>query len=644
MQDLFVTVLKMSLTASYVILAVLLIRLLLQKAPKKYAYLLWIAVGFRLVFPQSFTFDFSLLRLKELFSSTDPAEMAAGSGMLSTSAIEPSSSHDFNTPTEAPIFSGTVSGNWNPIPGIVSEGGASQPQWVMLAALLWLAGIVVLLTYCGVALYKIKRKTATAIKVEGNIYESDAIYSPFILGLFNPRIYMPFGLGQAEKAYILMHEKYHLRRRDHWIQPIAFLLLAVHWFNPLVWAAYIWMTRDMEMSCDEKVLTEAGPGISKPYSLSLLSFAANRRIPMASPLAFGESSVRKRIKNVLSFKKANKWVSAAAALLTVMAIVACTADPGVGGSSKRLQAENGSGGASGTTGESEVQLANEDQMEAKIIAGTYRFDKKLYLNPLSSFYPGTDFVEYYTFSENSFIITDHNGEQTQLSARYEQTEVEPEAFIEAYGKYALKSLIPDINAYQTRLQYDLDRIDGQPDFYRLYIMDGEMWFAHFLNDAVWTLYQIVPYYGNLPMKKSVDTGEVRVISGDYQIKAVRLLDDVHGAGVSGPQGFPSKETRDKLEYLVVDTSEKRQSIEPFTVMRGNAEQFGRYALYDAESGEQLDVVMPSGLKPQTYLFQQSEPGRSYIVELIISEESNDSGLDEKSGSTESVYLFGVIAP
>ncbi|MHA7964482.1 M56 family metallopeptidase [Paenibacillus sp. CAU 1782] len=508
MQDLFGTVLKMSLTASYVILAVLLVRFFLQKAPKKYAYLLWVAVGFRLVFPHSFTFDFSLLRLKELFSSTDSAGLAAGSGMFPTSAIEPDPSPYFNTPTEDHISSGTFSGIWSPFPEIVAEEGGFQPEWVMFAALIWLVGIVVLLTYSGAALYKVNRKTATAIKLEGNIYESDAICSPFILGFFKPRIYIPFGLGQAEKAYILMHERYHLRRRDHWIQPIAFLILAVHWFNPLVWAAYIGMMRDMEMSCDEKVLTEAGPGITKPYSLSLLSFASNRRIPTASPLAFGESSVRKRIINVLSFKKANKWVSTAAAILTVMAIVACTADPGAGSSGKRLQAEKGSAGVSGTTAESEVRPANEAQVGDKAVSGSYRFEKKLYLNPLSSFYPGPDFVEYYSFRENSFTITDQKGEQTQLSARYEKSVVEPDDFIEAYGNYALKSLIPDIGTYQTRLQYDLDRAhDDQRDFYRLYIMDGEMWLAHFLNDVVWTVYQIAPYYGNLPMKESADTGE-----------------------------------------------------------------------------------------------------------------------------------------
>lgn len=202
-------------------------------------------------------------------------------------------------------------------------------------------------------------------------------------------------------------------------------------------------------------------------------------------------------------KKANKWALVAAAFLTVMTIVACKADSETGSGSKGLQADKGNVGSSSTPAAlgMEDPLAYVDLAEANVIGETYRFDKMLYLNLLSSFYPGSDFVEYYTFSKDSLMITDREGGQALVSARYEKSEIEPEAFIEAFGSKVPDNIIPEIKDYSIRLQYDLNRIEGQPAFFRLYIMNEHVWLARMLNDEIWSLYQLVPYSGELPIKE-----------------------------------------------------------------------------------------------------------------------------------------------
>ncbi|GEM_PF-6071892 len=200
-------------------------------------------------------------------------------------------------------------------------------------------------------------------------------------------------------------------------------------------------------------------------------------------------------------KKANRLALVAAAIFTVMTIVACKADPEAGSGSKSLRADSGNAGSSGTSAALENPIDDVDLAEANVIGESYRFDKMLYLNLLSSFYPGSDFVEYYTFSKNSLTITGQDGEQSLVPARYEKSEIEPEAFIEAFGSNVPDNIIPDIKDYPIRLQYDLNRIEGQPTFFRLYIMNEHIWLARMFNDEIWSLYQLVPYSEELPVKE-----------------------------------------------------------------------------------------------------------------------------------------------
>lgn len=336
MVNVFLTVLDMSIKSCWVILAVLAIRLLLKQAPKKYSYLLWGVVGFRLCCPVSFKSFFSLFSLGSVVDKPDPIidtpvmpdewvnyvpQTPVGDGEMQIP-------QDWQTPPDVQIptyQSGATVENVMPHVDPVSSISPME-LFSRVATVLWILGIAALVICAIVSYVKLRRNLWGAIRLRDNVWQSDYVRSPFILGFIRPKIYVPFGIAEAPLSYALAHERYHIKRLDHLVKPISFLILAVHWFNPIVWVAFILMGKDMEMSCDEKVLSR-NENIKKEYSLSLLSFAANRRFPAPSPLAFGETGVKSRIKNVLKWKRPKLWMTVIALLLCVVVIVACAADP-----------------------------------------------------------------------------------------------------------------------------------------------------------------------------------------------------------------------------------------------------------------------------------------------------------------------------
>lgn len=315
MESLFLSVLNMSLTASYVIIAILLVRFLLKNAPKKYRFVLWAAAAFRLVCPVSFQAVFSLFR---------PLDLQMEQNTLTSVSQQIGYQKQPQVYLGVPVVSENVSQSLPP----ANPMGSINPiqVWIFVGTVLWVAGIIVLLVYGIISYVKLRCTMRNATVLEGRVYESDRIRSPFILGFIRPRIYIPYGLEDLEKSYILIHERFHLKHGDHLIKPLAWLILVVHWFNPLVWLAFYLMGKDMEMRCDEAVLA-GEENIRKSYSTTLLSFAANRRFPSPSPLAFGESAVKTRIKNILRWKSPKLWVTVTAAVLCVAVIAACAANP-----------------------------------------------------------------------------------------------------------------------------------------------------------------------------------------------------------------------------------------------------------------------------------------------------------------------------
>lgn len=320
MEKIFLKVLNMSATASVVILAVLLMRLLLRKAPKKYSYWLWAVVGFRLCCPVSISSALSLLN----FVPSAPSR-AAGRGTVmqfipDDIALAPQPRVELITPRLSEAIN-------HSLPAATPQYSANPMQiWLFIGAVLWCVGMAALLVYSVVSVWRLRRRVATATRLDGSVWQSENVSSPFILGVFAPRIYLPYHLGEQEREYVLAHEKYHLKRRDYLVKLFAFALLTVHWFNPLCYLAFFLMTRDMEMSCDEAVLAKSD-GIKTAYSTTLLSFAANRRFPSAIPLAFGESTVGSRIKNVLSWKAPKRYVAPVAFLLCAAIVLVCAMNP-----------------------------------------------------------------------------------------------------------------------------------------------------------------------------------------------------------------------------------------------------------------------------------------------------------------------------
>nr|WP_122012753.1 M56 family metallopeptidase [Maliibacterium massiliense] len=298
--NIFLQVLNQSFAASFVIAFVLLARLLLAlaKAPKGYSFALWSVVWVRLLIP---------LRLESAHSLLPIAAAPAGQAMLYSAQPQVHTGlAALDGAINAALPAGTPYMSANPLQALCYIG-----------ALLWLAGVALFLLYSAVSLLRLRRRLTGAVRLQDNIYLADHIASPFVLGVVSPRIYLPSALDERQRRHILLHEQIHIRRKDHLVKIVAFLALAIHWFNPLAWAAFLCCNRDMEMSCDERVLRQAGPDISGAYAASLLQLATGRQIPCGAPLAFGEGSAKGRIRHVLRYKKPARVRALIAGALTL---------------------------------------------------------------------------------------------------------------------------------------------------------------------------------------------------------------------------------------------------------------------------------------------------------------------------------------
>lgn len=301
----FLQVLSMSFTAGVVIIFLLFARLLLKKAPKIFSYALWGVALFRLVCPFSFESNLSLLGAKAIPDNIAYAQ---------TPQID----------AVAPIISYTINAT---APAATQASAKPMQIWLAAGTFLWLCGIAALLVYSVGSLALLKRRLRGAVCEGGNIYVSAALSSPFVIGVLRPKIYLPANLTGDEKRYILLHEQTHIKRFDHVFKLAGFFALCLHWFNPLVWAAFLLCGKDMEMSCDEAVIKNLGNEVKKDYSSSLLALATGRRIIGGTPLAFGEGDTKSRIKNVLNYKKPAFWVIIAAAAAVIIVGSSLIANP-----------------------------------------------------------------------------------------------------------------------------------------------------------------------------------------------------------------------------------------------------------------------------------------------------------------------------
>ena len=311
MAAVFLKLLNLSISASWLVLAVLILRLVSKRSPKWMIVLLWGTVALRLVLPFSIESALSLIPSAETVSPAavqfDPAPTITSGVSVIDNAVNPSLSEHFAAVPTASV---------NPL-----YAGAYIAGWA------WLIGLGAMLLYALASYLRLRRRVSVSLPIQDHIYLCDAISSPFILGVVKPRIYLPSGLDEVQRQNVLSHERAHLARRDHWWKPLGFALLAVYWFNPVLWLAYTLLCRDIELACDERVIRTMDESAVKTYSTVLLACSMPRKAVITCPLAFGEVGVKERVKNALHYKKPAFWVVAASVAVCVVVAVCFLTDP-----------------------------------------------------------------------------------------------------------------------------------------------------------------------------------------------------------------------------------------------------------------------------------------------------------------------------
>lgn len=310
MADVFIKTLNMGIAASWLILAVVVLRVILKRAPKRFRLLLWAVVGLRLVLPVSIESALSLVPSTQTLPEN---VMYAAAPELNTGIA---ALNDAINPAFTAAFAPEPAASANPLQVLLP-----------VASVIWLAGAAAMLLWALVSWLRLRRRVADAVLLEGNVFESERVASPFVLGLIRPRIYLPFGLNEGAREQVLTHERAHIARGDHVIKPLGWLILAVYWYNPLVWLAYALFCRDIELACDERVIRRLPVSGRADYSQALLDLSRPHHGVGACPLAFGESAVKCRVKSVLTYKRPAFWLIMLAAVLCIGAAVCFLTDP-----------------------------------------------------------------------------------------------------------------------------------------------------------------------------------------------------------------------------------------------------------------------------------------------------------------------------
>ena len=310
MSDLFLKIVNMSISASWLVVAVLILRLVLKKAPKWVNVLLWGIVAVRLICPFSFESALSLIPSAETF----PEKIISGPSFDVQTGITPIDNR-INDYLGDRYFEGVT---------VPTNNGNNV---MTILTIVWIIGILLLATYTIISYQRLNRKVDTAVHYKDNIFQSENVSSPFVLGIIKPRIYLPFNMNGQDLEHVVAHEQAHICRKDHWWKPLGFFLLTIHWFNPLIWWAYVLLCRDIELACDEKVIKGLSNEQRADYTQALVACSVNRRMIAACPLAFGEVGVKERVKSVMNYKKPAFWVIIIAVIVCVGVAVCFLTNP-----------------------------------------------------------------------------------------------------------------------------------------------------------------------------------------------------------------------------------------------------------------------------------------------------------------------------
>ena len=566
MADVFLKIVNMSISASWLVFAVLAFRLIFKKAPKWIHVLLWSVVAVRLLCPFSIESALSLIPSAETIS---PEIMISQEPTIHTGV---------------PAINSVV----NPI---ITETFAPEPVasanplqiWIPVLAMIWGIGVALLLAYTAISYWHLRRKVSTAILLRDNIFQSEAVSSPFVLGIIRAKIYLPFQMDGQNLEHVVSHEQAHIRRRDHWWKPLGFLLLTIHWFNPLMWLAYVLLCRDIELACDEKVVKELGRDQRADYSQALLACSVNRRMIAACPLAFGEVGVKERVKTVLNYKKPAFWVIAVSLIACAVVAVCFLTNPKNDDSDALPLLHLHSFGV--------VEVTYETQGPS--------FSMVAQQNP--PVYAITDTMQLMSKGEHSA-----DNEWTVLGS-LEETVLTQENFDELFfskgnwfGKESA-STIRKNTANAWTLIYNQDVL-----YYVLQQKNGEVYLAYGYYD-----------YSEKDDPASDDTNIQWLFKLAYDLHEDIGIVATSGENVIPVVVFPAEtqiaDIKDYVSWL--DIAPGANDTVPFTILCDGREQSGLYSIYDAETFESLDFFRPSGLSPQAYLFQNAEYGHDYIVTM-----------------------------
>ena len=310
MSTLFLKIVNMSISANWLVLAVLGMRFVLKKAPRWVNVLLWGIVALRLILPLSLESALSLIPSAE----TIPEAVLSGPSFDIQTGI---------TPVDDRV-NGYLGGRYYEGVTVPTDNGSHV---MTVLSFVWLTGMLLMAVFTIISYWRLRRRVDTAVLLRENVFQSEAVISPFVLGIIKPKIYLPFKIAPQDLTYVVAHETAHIRRRDHWWKPLGFLLLTIHWFNPLMWIAYVLLCRDIELACDEKVIRELGNDGRADYTQALVACSVNRRMITVCPLAFGEVGVKERVKSVMDYRKPTFWSILLSLVICCVLAVCFLTDP-----------------------------------------------------------------------------------------------------------------------------------------------------------------------------------------------------------------------------------------------------------------------------------------------------------------------------
>ncbi len=436
MTELFLNMLNRSISAGWLVLAVLLLRIVLKNSPKWTRVLLWGIVALRLLCPFSLESAFSLLPSAETISRdilTEPNfTIQTGIAPVDTTVNEYLESHYFE--------------------GVTVSANAGY-RLLSALSVFWILGMLLLMGYTGFGYVRLHRQVATAVLLRENIYQSEAVTSPFILGVVCPKIYLPFWMEEKERSFVTAHEQAHIRRRDHWWKLVGFCLLAVYWFHPLLWLAYILLCRDIEQACDEKVIQTLEHSGRADYSQTLLSLSVTYSNSITCPLSFGEVGVKERVVSVLKYKKPAIWLSIVSVLICVIVAVCFLTNPASGskGGIRDGEFEALLKNFTGNTVElDEIEFLTDLDVDrkAEILAEDESLRKEL--DEYGDFQAGyliynsrAEYIDYPVAENASFLFVDWNNEfQENTVAGYEYIDGYVRTSMERFLEY-IRTAYPD---------------------------------------------------------------------------------------------------------------------------------------------------------------------------------------------------------